>query len=204
VKQESRPFGPQVKSELGSIDPSAVKRVFSSLGGAFEQCQKAGLSRVEVLAGDVKLAARVGEDGAVKWVYLRDSDLGDRETEKCLLDAVRGARFPKPQGGDAEVQYDIGLAQNASREPNAWHPDRIANVLGKSSAEIDKCKAGASGTFRVTMYVGEAGREGKVLAVGVAPPDQDSESKADCLAKLLKGLKVPTPGTWPAKVTTSL
>src|SRR5579864_9487079 len=57
----------KTSSELGSVDPAAVKRAFAALDDKYMECQKRALDRVEVLAGNVKFFLRIGTDGAVKW-----------------------------------------------------------------------------------------------------------------------------------------
>jgi hypothetical protein len=190
--------GLKMKSELGSVDPGAVKRAFVALDDKFMGCQKRALDRVEVLSGSVKFFVRIGEDGAAKWTYLEGSELGDRETEKCLLDTVRGASWPRPDGGDAEARYGMELPLQSTRPANEWNADKVAGALGKHGSALDECKAGANATFHATMYVGPGG---KVLAAGVATSTRDGEDKADCLTDVLKKMKgLPSPGSWPAKV----
>jgi hypothetical protein len=192
----------KTRSELGSIDPAAVKRAFTALDDKFIECQKQALDRVEVLSGGAKFFLRIAEDGAAKWAYLEESDIGDRQTEKCLLDVVMGARWPRPDGGDAEARYGMDLPLQATRPPSDWSAERIAGALGKHGDAIFRCKAGASASFRATMYVAPGG---KVLAAGVAISSKDGEEQADCLADVLVKMKgLPSPGSWPAKVTFGL
>jgi hypothetical protein len=199
VQDDAPAVQPQLKmrSELGTVDPDAVTRAFHRLDDAFSSCQQQGLSRVEVLAGSLKFFLRIGSDGSAKWTYLEESDLGDRDTEKCLLGAVMGASWPKPDGGDAEARYTLEL-QAQGRPATDWSSDRVAAALGKAGGALDQCTAGSSG-FKGTLYVGPGG---KVLAAGVAVPSKDAADKADCVAKVLGKLKgLPSPGSWPAKVT---
>ena len=184
------------------MDPGAVKKAFGSLDEQFMGCQKRALDRVEVLSGSVKFFLRIGADGAARWTYLEGSELGDRETEKCLLDAVRAAQWPKPDGGDAEAHYGMELPLQSTRPANDWSPDKVSAALGKHGDAIDRCKAGARGTFHATMYVGPGG---KVLAAGMATSNKDGEEKADCLTEVLLKMKgLPSPGSWPAKVAFDL
>jgi hypothetical protein len=192
----------KARSELGTVDPAAVKQAFAALDATFMDCQKQGLDRVEVLAGPVKFFLRIGEDGSAKYAYLEDSELGDHDTETCLLDAVRGARWPKPDGGEAEARYGMELPLQSTRPPNDWSSDKVTIALGKHGDAIDRCKAGATASFHATMYVGPGG---KVLAAGVAAPNRDGMDKADCLSKVLVKMKgLPSPGSWPAKVSFAL
>jgi hypothetical protein len=204
VEEAPRAVKPALKtrSELGTVDPGAVKKAFTALNGAFMDCQKRALDRVEVLSGTAKFFLRIGEDGTTRYAYLEDSELGDRETEKCLLDAVNGAQWPKPDGGDAEARYGMELPLQATRPPNDWAQEKVTSALSKHGDAIGKCKAGATGTFRATMYVGPGG---KVLSAGVAATTRDGADKADCLAGALVKMKgLPSPGSWPAKVSFGL
>jgi hypothetical protein len=200
--QRAVPLVAKTSSELGSIDPAAVKRAFGALDDKYMDCQKRALDRVEVLAGSLKFFLRIGSDGIAKWAYLEESEVGDRDTERCLIDVVMGARWPRPDSGDAEVRYSMELPLQATRPPSDWSPDKVAGPLGKNGDAIDRCKAGVSTSFRATLYVAPGGR---VLAAGVATSSKDGEEKADCLAKALVKMKgLPSPGSWPAKVTFGL
>jgi hypothetical protein len=191
-----------IRSELGSLDPAAVKQVFHTLDDKFIECQRRGLDRVEVLSGSVKFFVRIAQDGSAKWAYLEESDVGDQATEKCLIGAVMGARWPKPDGGDGEARYGMGLSLDATRPANDWAPEKVARALEQRGAAIRECRAGTSTPFRATMYVGPGGR---VLAAGVVAGGKDHESKVDCIVSVLMKLKgLPTPGSWPAKVSFSL
>ena len=209
--EQARPrkSGIKVASELGEIDEAKTKQTFRDLSPKFMDCQKARLGVVEVLSGEVKFFVRVGADGSAKYAYVADSDLGDHETEKCLIDSIMAAAWPKPDGGEAEVTYAMELPQQAPRDANAWPSDKVAGEM----APLAQCTGGVSG-FRVTMYVvadshgkgngGKSGKGGKVAACGVSVPTRDADSKVDCIMKAAKELKLPSPGSWPAKVSVKL
>jgi hypothetical protein len=199
--QRPQNSGIKIKSELGVINEAQTKSTFSALTPKFDKCEEQGHKRIDVLSGHYKIFARVSEDGEPKYVYFEDSDIGDHETEQCLKDAVMSARFPKPDGGEAEVRYSFELKGSSGRPAVEWSADKVSDA----AQEAAKCKDGTSGSFTVTMYVGpHNGKGGKVLAAGVAAPSRDAESKVDCIVKALKDAKVPSPGSWPAKVTFKL
>lgn len=186
----------KMQSELGEIDQAKTQAAFRGLSPQFMDCQEKRKKAVKGLGGDAKFFVRVGPDGKAKWAYLEDSTIGDSETEKCMLDVVMGAQFPKPDGGDAEVQYGVGLDVQG-REPVDWSKDKVADALGP----IQQCTGGQSG-FKVTMYVADAGgHKGKVVAIGVAVPNKDAAQKIECIVDAAKDMKVPSPGGWPAKVS---
>jgi hypothetical protein len=149
-----------MSQELGSIDQRKVEQTFANLvNGPLENCHKQGRDRVEYLTGDVKVFLRVDGNGRVKYGYFEDSTIGDRETEKCILGIFNGTSWPKPEGGEAEVRSGFGWGPGGEREPTTWSSDKVATALVDAKdvrKEVDKCKAGIKGDFRVTAYV-EAG-----------------------------------------------
>ncbi len=197
--EKAVPLVAKASQELGSVDPTAVKRAFGALDDKYLECQKRAVDRVDVVAGSVKFFLRIGSDGGAKWAYLEESEVGDRDTEKCMIEAVLAARWPKPDAGDAEVRYSMELPLRATRPPSDWAPEKVAGAVERAGAAIDKCKGGQGTAFRATMYVGAGG---KVLSAGVATSNKDGEDKADCIARALVKMKgLPSPGSWPAKVT---
>jgi hypothetical protein len=196
---------PQVSQELGSIDPNAVERTFDHLQNKIQGCFKSGASRIEYLEGDVSVFLRIGQDGHAKYTYFEDSTVGDRDTEKCLLDVVASADWPKPQGGEAEVRKSFGFeASGDVRAPTAWNSDKIAASIGKASDAIAKCKGGVSGSFKGAAYIEPDGKKGKVQAAGLASPSKDGIDKIDCLLGVITNLSVPSPGSYAAKVSFAL
>ncbi len=215
---------PAMKSsqELGSIDEDATNRTFQGLQDKLLGCQKDGMQRVEYLAGDAKFFLRIAQDGTVRWAYMEDSTLGDRDTEKCMVQVLASAHWPQPDGGEAEVQKSLSFDSGEARPPVAWQSNKVALVLASEGDEAMKCKAGTRGVYKVTAYVEPAGTateatagrahhharpagtHGRVLAVGVASPNKDADAKADCIANAVKDWKMPSPGGYAAKVTFSL
>jgi len=194
-----------MQSELGQIDESQTEATWKRLQPAIMQCYEDGQKRLEYLGGDVKFFLRVGQDGAAKYAYLVDGTLGDRTTERCMLDLVLGASWPRPDGGEAEVQKSMGFDPPSNvRAPSEWGYDQVAAALGAHGADVAKCKAGVSGTFRATAYVQPAGTAGKVAAAGLAVPSKDAEGAVDCLIGVVKKMKMPSPGSYAAKVSFTL
>lgn len=215
--------GAQVSQELGSIDPDAVEQTFQKQHGPLEGCHKAGLDRHAFMSGDVKVFLRIDTSGRVRYGYFEETTLGDRDTERCIVETLSKASWPKPEGGEAEVRSGFGWAPDG-REPTAWSSDKVTGALASSAAksEIDKCRAGVTGDFKVTGYVehDDAAPEeakptkgkpkaapkprGRFTAVGVAAPNKEASEKVDCVVDALKSLELPSPGSYAAKVSFSL
>jgi hypothetical protein len=197
--------GMSVQGELGEIDKAATTRLFESLGPRLADCVAKSHGRVAQVAGDAAFFLRIGEDGRVRYAYLEDSTLGDRDAEKCMLSVLEGAAWPKPRGGEAEVRRDLRFdADPGVRPPVEWGADKMTVALAKQAAALEACKAGVASKVKVTAYVEPSGKEGRVHAAGASAADKDAATKLDCVVETVKALKVPSPGSYVAKVTFSL
>jgi hypothetical protein len=156
--------GLTMEQELGSLDESAVSKKFDELlNGKLEECHKQGRDRLEFLSGDAKVFLRIGKDGRVKYGHFEESTIGDRDTEKCVLDALSGADWPKPKGGEGEARHTFGWSAGGERAPTPWAPEKVNTALEESKEikqGVAKCKAGITGDFRVTAYVEPGEAEG--------------------------------------------
>ena len=202
-----RPSGPRLgmTAELGQIDEAATIKTFDRVRPTLMSCYTAGLGRLEYLAGDVKFFMRVKADGHVHWVFLEQTTLGDRTTEKCMLDALTATQWPLPEGGEAEVHQGLGFDPPPdARPPTSWGSDRVAAALGKHAKDVAACKQGDSGTFQVTAYVEHKAPGGHILSSGSTAPTAASAGKVDCLLGVVNELRVPSPGSYPAKVSFTL
>jgi hypothetical protein len=187
-----------VSGQLGSLDPRQVDQTFNGLAPKFGKCLGEGGSRIEFIGGHVKFFVRIGLDGRARWAYLSESTLGDRATERCMLDVVRGAHWPPPLEGEGQAQKSFEFDPSPDiRQAVVWSSERVDKPLAGARAKLDQCRAGAPGRYHITMYVQT---DGSALSAGVATPSERGEaSAADCIAEAIKTVKFPSPGSWPAK-----
>jgi predicted small lipoprotein YifL len=180
--------------ELGVLDEGKVRSTFESLWrGDMEACRK---HSNEFVAGDFTVRLRINHQGGVKWAYLKSSTLGDRNVEKCILDVVRKATWPAPQGGDDGIaEQELSFAELADRPALAWDTDNFRKTLSDATSKLSGCKGGP---YTATVIVKT---DGSVLSAGATGPDESSEDGVDCVVEVLRGLKFPKPGSWPAKAT---
>ncbi|HEX6767310.1 MAG TPA: AgmX/PglI C-terminal domain-containing protein [Polyangiaceae bacterium] len=200
---EDRGPGVSATSEIGGMNEEAVESTFSSSLSGLERCLSRGAEKVEFLGGSVSFFLKINTSGKIERAYVEHSTLGDRATEKCMLDSLRKKSWPKPVGGDhglARKSFDFD-PPNDVRPPTEWSDSDAQPGLSKIGGDVQKCKEGHGGRFEATLYVGTGG---EVLAAGVAPPDEAGEDAVDCLVEALEAAKFPSPGSWPAKVTLTL
>jgi hypothetical protein len=185
--------------QLGSLDEGKVNETFATLVPRFGECLSQGSSRVEFLGGHVKFAIRIALDGNAKWAYFAESTLGDRDTERCMLSAAKSARWPLPQEGEGQAQRSFDFDPSPDvREAVPWGTDRISKALGSARGKLGQCANRAPGKYHATVYVHT---NGTAMAAGVAPPDERGETgPVDCMVDVIKAMRFPSPGSWPAKV----
>jgi len=187
VKADAAPRpAAQAQSEIGGLNEEAVERSFGKMQDSIQSCFAQGAAKVSALGGHFKLKLRIDGQGAVKWVYLGETTLGDRDTEKCLLDAARAKSWPLPVGGDglAEKSFDL----DPSQAPKDLDPGKYKLAIKLAIKETTKCrKRGTWGAvFAVTTYLRIDGRP---LAVGIAPPNERGEEVVDCMVKIIQKIK---------------
>lgn len=185
-----------VEGEIGGMNEEAVDAAFASLEKPILSCVADGATRIEVLGGAFKVALRVDRAGATRWAYLRESTLGDRETERCVLDLVKRTSWPPPLGGEGLAERSFAV--DAGVEPIAWDNHRVSSALKHLRGPVARCNATGKGAFIATAYVKPDGRVG---AAGVAPPNELGEEAADCVADAVRHLRFASPGKRSAKVT---
>lgn len=200
---EDAPSQVSTSAEIGGLNEEKVDKTFQRALSDFQRCLDDGAKRVEFLGGSVAFFLKIDSEGKVDHAHLEKSTIGDRETERCMLDSLRSKKWPKPVGGQhglARKSFDFD-PPNDVRAPTSWDGDHVSDAVGKLSRKVSACKKGTSGAFEATVYVGT---DGSVMAAGVTPPNEAGESDVDCLVATLKAATLPSPGSWPAKVTFSL
>ena len=198
VEEDNEPEQLEVMQDYGGMNQEKVDRVFKRVAGDLSQCLLDGQKRVEFLGGDVGFYLEVDLTGRAKSAHIQQSNLGDYETEQCMLEVLRAQTWPKPVGGKlGKISSSIGFDPPEDvRPPVRWDADDAAKGIDQASEEMAAC--GSGGPFTITAYIGT---NGSVLSAGVAHSDDSGENAALCLVKAVKHTKFGSPGSWPAKLT---
>jgi hypothetical protein len=191
-------FGMQ--QEMGELDEKKTTATFEQVSSQLQKCFTSGVGRMPFLSGEVRLVVRLTESGSVKWAFVKESTIGDRQTEDCMLGVLKSASWPKPVGGEGQAEKGLSFDPGGDeRPPVAWTPDRRGGSASKVKGELASCRSSAgAGPMQVTFYVGT---DGKAQGVGVSGNDEKSEKAVGCVKSAIEGTKFPSPGSWPAKVT---
>jgi hypothetical protein len=190
--------GMNASAEIGALDERQVTKTFENALDSLQSCLHEGASRVELLGGEIAFYVEVDESGHAQHVHATRSTIGDRETERCMLDALRAEAWPKPQGGLkglARNSFDFDMP-NDVRPPVMWDGGQVSETVSEMRGKLSEC--GRASDLIATVYVNT---DGTALAAGVSGEDPSAEQAADCVSDVLRDAKYPSPGSWPAKVT---
>lgn len=190
----------QIEGLMGTISVDAVQRGLESRMSRFSRCFFSRYEAIEVLGGRIEMEFRVHVDGTVRWVYPSASTVGDRHTERCILEAASGIRFQRPRGGEAEFSYPLELdIPEDVRPPLNWDGTRISSVLSGGARQVlSDCRPAGSGAhFHVTAYVSPGGN---VISAGASANEEVEGAVLDCITDAVVRWDMPDPGSYPAKV----
>jgi len=193
-------------SGTGNFAVSGLRGTLSSLEiqGALEpklprmlRCVQQRRAELEPLAGRLALAFHVATDGSVVAVHPSDSTLGDRDTERCVLEVAASTHFPPPHGGEADFSWPLEIdADEDVRQPVALSADSARAKIG-TQGDVLLAECGGSQVV-VTMYVQP---DGSVAAAGVAAPDGATGPQLDCIARGVRGWTFQSPGSYVGKLS---
>lgn len=193
---------PEIEGTLGTISQAAIEEGVQRSLGRILRCFSDRYDEVDVLGGAMEMSFRIKTDGTVRWVYLRRSTIGDRATERCVLNVLSRVQFARPTGGEAEFAAPLELdPPEEIRPPVAWPASRVARLVrSEGRALASSCAVDGEG-FHVTAYVGPGG---EVLSAGAAVDQPEMTEPLDCVADAVRAWRMPDPGSYPAKVTFEL
>jgi predicted small lipoprotein YifL len=198
-EDEMEQDGAEFSQEFGGMNEEKVTKTFKRVQPDLVECLTViGASR-DYLVGEVGFLVTVDDSGKPLSAHMERSNLGNYAAERCMIDILLGARWPKPVGGRkglarSGMTYDPGDV----RPPVQWTASDIESTLtaDKNASSLAQC--GGGGPFEITAYVSP---QGKVLSAGVAHTDDNGEETAACLVSAVEGMVFGSPGSWRAKVT---
>ncbi|MFO0756088.1 MAG: AgmX/PglI C-terminal domain-containing protein [Byssovorax sp.] len=203
VEEHAAPSRPTIESEIGALDEGKVKVAFKKAAEGMSACFNKGAEQIPYLAGDVSFKLRIKQDGSVRWVFVKDSNLGDRETETCMMDVLRKTAWPKPVGGEGLAENSFNFEPGGDeRPPVAWKPEQLGKPWKGAKASLGECrKKAGTGPFKATLYVDT---DGKPKGIGASFADEKGETAAGCVVDALKSVTFPSPGSYPSKVSVTI
>lgn len=203
AEHQAEPSGPEfdVQGTLGALDSDQVQNTVELQMDRFEQCFVVRMQAVPMIVGRIQMAVRLRTDGSVKWAYVKESTLGDRDTETCLLDVVRATAFRAPTGGEAEFSFPLEWpgTERSARLLHWGAADLGPELAGKVPEVASQC--GLSGGVAVTGYVDGAG---VLLSAGAAAENPADFDKTQCVIDAVRTWTFSDPTPNVAKVSFSV
>ena len=89
----------------GTLDRDAIQKVINQNVGQIQRCYERELLSNPGLSGKVEIEWTVGTNGSVHGARQKFSSLESVSAVNCILDKIRGWRFPEPKGGEVVVSY---------------------------------------------------------------------------------------------------
>ncbi|AUX31142.1 MULTISPECIES: AgmX/PglI C-terminal domain-containing protein [Sorangium] len=191
------------RSEIGGMNEEKVQAAFERASLRLSRCYQKGVERIPYLGGEIRFKVRVTEEGTARWAFVKDSTLGDRETEACMLKVLKATKWPKPVGGEGLAENSFTFEPSSDeRPPVPWTPDQLGTPYKKARPALASCRSQAGGTqLKATLYIDTDGRP---LSVGVSSADERGEEAAECVAGALREITFPSPGSYASKVSVDI
>jgi len=186
-------------AELGGLDERAAEQSFRDSLEGLEACIQDGVERLEFIGGSIEFAVKVDSNSHAADVWAADSTLGERETEKCMFNALRSVSWPAPQGGlfgIARNSFDF-RPRRGVKVPAVWDAGKVSRVLARLNGRISECRGERLERLLITLYIGEGG---KALGGGAASEGPVDERAVDCIVDALLAADYPAPDQAPTKV----
>jgi len=181
----------EVEGLTGHLDPYDIEQGMAPHNQALAACYHDNVRKMRFVDGKVEMKYKVGRDGAVKSVYLSESDLGAWNIESCLLAIARSMKFKKPRGkGDAD--FSIPLDFTSGRTRALWLSDDQSQAEVEDYIDmLDECEGSPSDVW-ITLYVGP---RGKVKSVGFASKNGTSftDEWAECAQTMIMDWQLTDP-----------
>lgn len=186
-------------AEIGGLDEKKVRASFESALDGLQSCLSEGSRLNEMMGGSIEFAVKVNAEREAANVWAVESSLGQRETERCMFDALRQVSWPAPVGGMfgiAKNSFEFDLPKGV-KPPTAWDAGRVSDVVEELGPKMDECTGGRHGDVLVTLYVGA---DGKAISGGASSNSETEDDAVDCVLGALLSASYPSPGDYPAKV----
>jgi outer membrane biosynthesis protein TonB len=89
----------------GTIDPKVARSFIKSNSNKVRACYERELKVNNLLQGKVTTSILINQDGSVANVKFISDSVGSQPMRQCIKQEIVSWRFPKPEGGRAEVQF---------------------------------------------------------------------------------------------------
>jgi hypothetical protein len=184
----------QLEQDHGFISQEAAQSALARRWADLRNCYHAAGTSAAFAGGRVSLRFVVAASGATSEVQVRETQLGNFDVERCLVDTGRTVAFPAPRGG-ASTTVDYTLEFRSTGEvavidlPDDAVAANLPALLGQQLGT--RCPTLGGEEVFATVYVNAGGA---VQSAGLAAPTSLDQEAATCLAQALHLATIPLRG----------
>jgi TonB family protein len=185
-----------------------IDRIVEVKANATRACYREARGRLSDATVRVSVSFTIGGTGAVDAAEVVGAGSGDAAMDRCLVDAVRGMRFPRPLGG-VTVRTSYAFEFRATPAPAPPAPPPVATARGEMDkavirqtivshiAEVKGCydtalarRPGLGGRVVVQFTIGATGQVVSSALQATTLGDTDVER---CMVGAVLGWRFPPP-----------
>jgi TonB family protein len=180
----------EVDSELGVLETEDVEVALEGHLDDIRNCyQRAGRAQ-RYAQGKVVLRFMVGGSGRADDVLVIESNLGNYDVERCLVEVGRHIAFKAPEGRKATT-FDYPVEFRSTNEMTVLDLDglKVEHDLSVFMPQLAACGRLAPNDVAAIMYIEPTGFPG---SVGLASEATFDEQVGDCVVQTIRKWKMST------------
>ena len=201
--ESDKPVNIHIEGDLGTIDEAMVQKKFSESRDKVQQCVHKGLENNKYVGGGFYFTFRIALDGTVRTLDMK-STVGHRGIEECIYRFAKGLQFPKPEGGEAQVNFSWSFDPTMDVQ-HQWSANDLGSAFTKMRSKMIRCSDGSNAApseFQVVFFVLP---DAELGPVGVSSGKElVSDKFYKCVHSAIKDAKLPDPLGAVARVQLSI
>lgn len=189
--------GQVTPNKLGGLSKKSIRTTIRAHASAIRACYLNALKTNPKLQGRVIVSFTINAKGRTFLERIRKSSLQHKESERCILSAVRTMRFPKPiHGGVVRVNYPFTF-RPARSVRTKWNKDSIKQSIRKHQSAIQACyssalrgRPGLRGKVWVSFTIDA---QGKTTLARISKSSLQHKSCERCIVSVIRNVRFPKP-----------
>jgi TonB family protein len=203
VKRRAGPVRPaapapamQMENEVGVLEGKDVEEALEERFGEVRSCyQRAGKAQ-RYAGGKVVLRFLVAGDGRAQDVWVIESNLGNYDVERCLVEVGRRVVFNAPLGGKPTTfEYPVEFRSTNQVAVQDIDGPKVNHDVAVLLPQLASCGQLAKEAVMAMIYIEPNGFPG---SVGLAATSALDEDVGDCMVQAIRRWKMST--TLPGRV----
>ena len=174
-----------LQNEVGVYESADIEDTMAEHMDEVRGCyRKAGRAQ-RYAGGKVNLRFLVGGDGVPKDVLVIESDLGNFDVERCLVEVARKVKFPAPEG-KRPTTFEYPVEFQSTREMQVQDLEdsvKIAHDVTTFMHQLISCGSISESGAKAIMYIEPSGSVG---SVGLSAESAVDETAGACAVQTMR------------------